>query len=187
MTGLSYRLAMMSLPESWEAMPRHRAGDARSLHLFDVMLRGQLSRALIGDPSVRLLAKSLDTESIHSTARIDATGRFVVEVSPTDRVRSGTESQFLVTNTLTRSGMSGNGFTERRLWARVEVPAEAAGRLGPPEIAVTGDGATIATLRTAVRHEVWGGKRYVNVQVESADAALISRDAKAVFSFPVAK
>ncbi len=187
MPGLSYRLAMSSLPETWQTMPRHRAGDARSLALFDVMLRGQLSRALIGDPTVRLLAKPLDDESVRGTARIDETGRVVVEMTPTERVLAGTEAQFLVVNTLTRSGMSGNGFTERRLWARVEVPRDISGRLGPPEIRAEREGAAVATLRTSVRHEVWGGKRFVCVQVESADGALVARGARAVFAFPVGK
>lgn len=188
---LSYRLAFASLPETWPGMPRQRAGDARSLALFDVMLRGQLSRCLIGDPSAPFLAAPLDTDPVPAEARLDEAGRVVVEVRASPALRSGTEAQFLATNTLTRSGMAGNAFTERRLFARVELPgdvaADAGARLGPPEVTFARAGTAIPHLRTSVRHEVWGGRRFVCVHVESGDTALTGDGATATFTFPVAR
>jgi hypothetical protein len=183
---LDLRLACLSLPENWGGMPRHRAGDHRSLDIFDVMLRGQLARCLVGDPSVRLFAKPAVAPSIRASARTDETGRVVVEVEPTG-ASAGGESVFLFTSTLTRSGLAGNAFTERRLWARVEVPAGLAARLGRPEVAVRRGDAAVPVLRTSVRHEVWGGKRYVCVQLESADASLVAAGTRATFTFPVVR
>jgi len=170
MTTLGLRLACLSLPESWDGMPRQRAGDSRSLSLFDVMLRGQLARCLIGDPSVRLLAKPETEPSIRASVRTDEAGRVVVEVEPTAAATGA--SQFLVVNTLTRGGLAGNAFTERRLWARVEAPPSLAGRLGPPEVTVLSGGEPVPLIRTSVRHEVWGGRRFVCLEVESAAARL---------------
>ena len=182
---LDARLACLSLPEDWPGMPRQRAGDKRDLGLFDVMLRGQLARCLIGDPSVRLLAKPETEPTIRASARTDETGRVVVEIEPTGAA-SG-ESMFLLVNTLTRSGLQGNAFSERRLFARVEVPAAVTGRLGPPEVAVKRGDAAVALLRTSVRHEVWGGRRFVCVQVESAETGLVAAGTKATFTFPIAR
>jgi hypothetical protein len=183
LAGLSQRLAFAALPEAWAGMARHRAGRSRSLDLLDVMLRGQLSRALIGDPSVRLLAEPVEPQAVGSTVTRDGE-RLVVEVhaTPTAFVR---ESQFLFVNTITSRGMGAQGFTERRLFARVEVPSDGPGRLGAPEVTVRRGAADVPVLRTTVRHEVWGGKRFVVLQVEAADAALVSSDTRARFSFPV--
>lgn len=182
---LDARLACLSLPEDWDGMPRQRTGDRRPLELFDVMLRGQLARCLVGDPSVRLFDKPACEPSTRAAARTDEKGRVVVEVEPTGAAVA--ESMFLLTSTLTRGGMSGNAFTERRLWARVELPAAVEGRLGPPEISVQRGGAAVALLRTSVRHEVWGGRRFVCVQVESADTGLASAGTKATFTFPIVR
>ncbi len=183
---LDYRLAFTSLPEEWEGMPRQRAGDTRSLALYDVMLRGQLSRCLVGDPTVRLLDAPLDADPLPATVTYDDAGRVVVEVHAEPSARGG-EAQFLTLNTLTRGGLRGNAFSERRLFARVELPADLAARLGVPEVSVTRGDAEIPRLRTGVRHEVWGGRRYVCVQVESADAALVAPGASARFTFPVGR
>jgi tetratricopeptide (TPR) repeat protein len=182
---LDARLACLSVPEDWSGMPRQRAGDRRSLELFDVMLRGQLARCLVGDPSVRILAKPAAEPSVRASARTDETGRVVVEVEPTAAAVG--ESQFLVVNTLTRGGLAGNAFSERRVFARVEVPAGVAGRLGPPEVSVRRGDAAVPLLRTSVRHEVWGGRRFVCVQVESADAGLAAAGTLATFTFPIAR
>ena len=192
MTTVGLRLACLSVPETWDGMPRQRAGDRRSLALFDVMLRGQLSRCLFGDPSVRLLAAPETESSCRATANVDAQGLVVVDVEPAaaaapSNVVATSASQFLFTSTLTRNGLANNAFTERRLWARVEVPSGVAGRLGPPEVSVRRNGAAVATLRTSVRHEVWGGRRFVCVQVESADAGLVAAGSRATFTFPVGR
>jgi hypothetical protein len=185
MTTLGLRLACLSVPETWDGMPRQRAGGHRSLELFDVMLRGQLARCLVGDPSVRLLDKPATEPAVRASARIDDAGRVVVELQPTGAATG--EAQFLLVNTLTRSGLSGNAFTERRLWARVEVPPSVTGRLGVPEAKVLCEGTAVPVLRTSVRHEVWGGRRFVCLQVESADARLASPAARATFAFPLAR
>ena len=184
--GHSYRLAFASLPETFAGMPEQKAGAARSQSLFDVMLRGQAGRALIGDPAVRILGDPLDPPPLRTSVRRDEAGRVIVEAEPTETSFAG-ENQFLFTNTLTSSGMSGNAFTERRLFARVEVPSDLAGRLGAPEIRVEAGGKAIPLIRTSVRHEVWGGRRFVCVLVESGDGALAQAGTRATFAFPVAK
>jgi hypothetical protein len=150
------------------------------------MLRGQVGRVLLGDPAVRLLAEPMDPPATRTAVRRDDSGRVVVELEPTETALLG-EGQFLFTNTLTSSGMSGNAFTERRLFARVEVPSDLPGRLGAPEVRVEAGGKGVPVLRTCVRHEAWGGRRFVCLQVESADGALSRAGTKATFAFPVTR
>ncbi len=184
--GLSYRLAFTSLPESFKSLPIQKTGKKRSLELYDVMLRGQLGRALIGDPSVRILDEPSGPATTEASAWRDEEGRFIIEVEPTESALRG-EAQFLSTNTLTRTGMSGKGFTERRLWARVELPDGLKGRLLAPEVRVEAGGREIEVKRSCVRHEVWGGRRFVCVQIESADGVLSRPGAKATFTFPTTR
>jgi hypothetical protein len=185
--SLSYRLAFTSLADTWEGMPRQRAGDRRSVDIFDVMLRGQLSRCLVGDPSAPLLAAPLDPPPMPASVRRDDAGRIVVEVRAAAAVRAGTEATCVSINTLTRRAMNGNSFPERRLWARVELPSELVGHLAAPEVAAVRGGAAIPLTRSCFRHEVWGGRRYVCVQAESTDGALVAEDASVTFTFAVAK
>ena len=45
----------------------------------------------------------------------------------------------------------------------------------------------IALTKVQAKHEVWGGRRYVNVQAESADPKLGSRGTVATYLFPGVK
>ncbi|HVG94690.1 MAG TPA: hypothetical protein VND21_09595, partial [Planctomycetota bacterium] len=122
--GLSYALAFTSLPEAWTGFPRYRVGGARSQSLYDVMLRGQTSRILVGDPAARPVRAPTARPATETRAAWDAASR-TLSVSvriPTDVALA--EAQFLFHNTLTGAGMSSAGFTERRLFGRVELPAE---------------------------------------------------------------
>ncbi len=181
--GLSYDLACTSLPETWAGFPRYRVGAGRSQALYDVMLRGLTSRILVGDPAARPFGVPTARPSTETRAALDAaSGTLTVSV----RISSGADladAQFLFTNTLTGAGMSGAGFTERRLFARVELPAEVVAHPGPPEVRVVAGGRPIAPSRATPRHEVWGGRRYACVQVESADPSLATPGAEATFVF----
>jgi hypothetical protein len=118
-----------------------------------------------------------------TTATFDAaSGTLTVTLRVADRP-SLMESQFLFTNTLTTSGMNDTGFTERRLFGRVGLPAEVTSALGVPEVKVIANGKAVATSRAIVRHEVWGGRRVACFQVESADRALAAPGAVATFTF----
>jgi hypothetical protein len=80
--------------------------------------------------------------------------------------------------------MKGNAFPERRLWARVELPDGLEGRLLAPEVRVESGGEALPLIRSCVRHEVWGGRRYVCVHVESKDLSLSRAGTRATFTFP---
>jgi hypothetical protein len=183
--GWSYLQTFASLPETWGGFPRYRVGGARSTSLYDVMLRGLTSRLLVGDPVRRPLAAPTAKPSLETAATWNAgTLRATLRVAPPSGLA---ESQFLFMNVLTTSGMGGTGFTERRLLARIELPAEVTAPPGPPEVEVVASGRALAPARTVVRHEVWGGKRYVVLQVESGDVALSAPGTEAVFTFPASR
>jgi hypothetical protein len=107
----------------------------------------------------------------------------VVEVRATGKFTG--EAQFLFSNTITTKGFGGRGFTEYRLWSRAELPSDLSGRPGKPAVTLEIAGQPVEPLRTLVRHEVWGGKRYVCVQVDSSDVKLMGVGSRATFTFPV--
>ncbi len=184
--GLSYALACTSLPEAWSAFPRYRVGGPRSQSLYDVMLRGQTSRILIGDPAAKLFGRPTAVPSIETHAARDPdSGALSIDVRSRPEANFN-DAQFLFHNTLTRSGMSGAGFTERRLFGRVELPAEVTANPGKPTVEVVYRGQPITPSRVVVRHEVWGGRRHAWVQVESKDARLGNPGAEATFRFAAA-
>lgn len=181
--GLQARLACTSLPES-VGFPRYSVGGARSLLLFDVMLRGATSRVLIGDPTVRMLTRPALPASVAARASYDAATKSWSATIEVPAQMDWNESQFAFINTLTVAGMGEQGFSERRLWARVEVPAEVRDAPAAPAIRVEHAGVAVPTLRTFVRHEVWGGRRYVVLQAESADITLSKRGTTLTADFP---
>ncbi len=181
-TLFSYRLAFTSLPETWDGFPRYRVGGPRSQALYEVMLRGLTSRILVGDPAHRPCAAPTSRAATESEAAVDEAGglRITVRIADDAPMR---EAQFLFLNTLTLGGMEGSGFTERRLFARVPLPESVTEHPGRPEATVLLGGKAIDPSRVVVRHEVWGGRRWACVQIESKDGALATPGATATFRF----
>ena len=176
--GSSYRLAFTSLDETYPGFPRYKARAAKRMGFYDVMLRGLVARILVGDPSFRPLAAPLDAphqKESSSWDREKSACAVSVEVLRADPGFS--------LNTLARKG---DGVSDQRLTARVALPEGLTGRLGEFELSVTGaDGAVIQLTQTCVRHEVWGGRRFVDVQLESADPRLGAAGTKAALTFAV--
>ena len=177
--GLEYRLAFTSLPESFASFPRYVPGRAKRTGFYDVMLRGMVSRILLSDPAFRPLKEPLDPLPTRiGVARDDSTQALTVTVE-VERV-----PPFTFVNVLP---MSGRGAFDWRIYARVELPGDPAMRYGRPAVRAEAGGAEIALTRFHVKHEIWGGKRFVNVQLESEDARLAKPGTKATFVLPVAR
>ncbi len=177
--GLEYRLAYTSLPETFGRFPRYVPGRPKRTGFFDVMLRGMVSRLLISDPSYRPLREPLDPPATRaSAARDDATGAVTVTLE-VERF-----SPFTFVNTLP---LSGRGAFDWRVGARVELPGDPKARYGRPSARAESQGAEIALTRHHLKHEVWGGKRFVSVQAESEDGRLAKPGTKATFVLPAAR
>jgi tetratricopeptide (TPR) repeat protein len=174
-TGWTYRSIFMSLPDDYAAFPRYQAGQPRNISFFHVMMRGWASRILISDPSYRPLKRPLTTPTTGTTVK--ASGKQVVVTVRVTRFASG---PFI--NVLPR--VAGTPFREKRLYARVALPEGFKGRLGRPKIELSGKAAGAKLSRKHFRHEVWGGRRYVNVQLESLSGKLVTTGATATLTFP---
>jgi len=174
--GHTYRSVFTSLKEDYGDFPRYRAGQPRRTYFFDVMLRGWTSRILISDPMYRPLKRPLTGPTARASARRSGDA-IVVEVESV-RFVSG---PFI--NILPR--LAGTPFREKRLYARVALPEGFTGRLGRPKVALSGKAAGVDLSRRLVRHEVWGGRRYVTVQAESASGKLVTAGAKTTWTFPI--
>ena len=122
----------------------------------------------------RPLTEPLDDPTTRAGATIDGD-----QVKVTIEVLRFAPGPF--TNILTRK--PGPPWRERRLYARVALPEGLEGMLGRPEVRVTG----ARTDRTKVRHEIWGGRRFVNVLLESEDKKLTSPGTTAELTFPIAR
>jgi len=171
--GLEYRLAFTSLPETFGRFPRFVPGRAKRTGFYDVMLRGMVSRILLSDPSYRPLKEPLDQALTRTTVAHDETTGVVTLTVEVERF-----APFTYINVLP---MSGKGAFDWRLHARVELPGALDARYGRPEVRAELDGKEIALTRHQLKHEVWGGKRFVNVQAESEDGRLARAGAKATF------
>jgi hypothetical protein len=181
--GLEYRLAFTSLPETFASFPRHVPGRAKRTSFYDVMLRGMVSRILLGDPGFRPLKEPSETSPIRASVALDqATGAVTVTLDM-ERVARPTVP-FSLINVLP---MSGKGAFDWRLYARVELPGDPAVRYGLPAVRAELQGAEIPLTRHHLKHEVWGGRRFVNVQAESEDGRLAKAGARATFVLPVAR
>jgi hypothetical protein len=174
--GLEYRLAFTSLSESFASFPRYVPGRAKRMGFYDVMLRGMVSRILIGDPAYRPLDAPLDPEPTRTTVVRDETSGTV-----TITVEIVRPTFFTFTNMLP---MSGKGAFDRRLHARVELPGTVGARYGRSSVKVESAEGEIALTRHHVKHEIWGGRRFVNVQAESEDGRLARPGTKATFVLP---
>ncbi len=173
--GFQYRLAFTSLPEDFK-FPRYQPGVRKAMSFYDVMMRGMISRILLGDPMLRPLREPLDPPSSELEVAHDPKAK---TVTATVRVNRWSMGHFL--NYLPKPP---SDRFDRRLYQRIPVPAEATGRLGDPRIEVLHEGKAVSLTRHHVKHEVWGGARYVNVQLESEDGAMVSPGAVATIRFP---
>ena len=172
--GFTYRSIFMSLADDYAGFPRYQAGQPRNVSFFSVMLRGWTSRILISDPAYRPLQSPLAAPTTKSSAKVSAK-----QVTVTVEVKRFVSGPFI--NILPRR--AGTPFMERRLYARVAMPESFKGRLGRPQIVLSGKATGAKLSRRRIRHEVWGGRRYVCVQLESASGKLVTPGAVATLSF----
>lgn len=172
--GIEYRLAYTFLPDGHRSFPRFVPGQGKSMRLEDVMLRGMVSRLLLGDPSLRPLAAPVRARSTESRVEQEK-DTLVVRV----RVARPSGGRFI--NCLPRSG---NMPFDWKVLERVPLPEGFDATLGHPAVSVIRGDKEIETTRYHVRHEVWGGRRFVNFQVESLSGAIASPGTEIVLRFP---
>jgi len=149
--GYQYRLAFTSVYADFTKFPRQNPGQRKKMSFYNVMLRGMVSRLLLSDPSYRPLPKPLDPPRHRVTVAEDAE-RLTVTVA-LDQLAQGQHINYLP--------WKSDKF-DMRLYHRVEVP-DGVRLAGKPEVSA----GTIELTRHHVRHEVWGGKRYLNLQIET--------------------
>ncbi|MCI0339692.1 MAG: hypothetical protein L0216_00840 [Planctomycetales bacterium] len=176
--GFQYRLAFTSLPAGFQ-FPRYQPGVRKAMSFYDVIMRGMISRILISDPMLCPLREPLDPPSSELEVTHDPRAR---TVTATVRVNRWSMGHFL--NYLPKPP---SDRFDRRLYQRIPIPAEATGKLGEPKIEVRHEGKAVTLTQHHVRHEVWGGARYANVQLESEDAAMVSPGAVATITFPAGR
>lgn len=169
--GYQYRLTFTSLREAFETFPRYTPGERKNKTFYHVMLRGQTSRILISDPSYRPLAKPLTKPSQRWSVHTKDDGTLEVKVEVLRR----TNGPFV--NTLPTT--AGTPFKEVRLYARVPLPRGYEGSVGFPAV----DSGGIDLTKVQAKHEVWGGRRYVNLQAESRDGKLASAGTVVTYTF----
>jgi len=150
-----YRLAFTSVYADFTKFPRFTPGYRKKMSFYNVMLRGMVSRMLLSDPGYRPLARPLDKPVNVATVERNA-GGLVVTVT-LKRWSAGQHVNYLP--------QSKKGIFDARIYLRVPLdgdpPATEAtvvARNGPELVELT---------RHHVRHEVWGGKRYLNLQAEA--------------------
>ena len=132
------------------------------------MLRGMVSRLLLSDPSYRPLPRPLDPPRHRVTVAADAE-RLTVTVA-LDQLAQSQHINYLP--------WKSDKF-DMRLYHRVEVP-DGVRLAGNPEVSA----GTTELTRHHVRHEVWGGKRYLNLQIE-APWRNFKPDTRATYIFPL--
>jgi len=173
--GEQYRLAFTSLPAAFAGFARYVPGRRKNMSYYWVMMRGAVSRILLSDPSYRPLRKPLTkpAASVEVERLDDALGVTV-------RVLRVSKGHFL--NYFPRKG---NGRFDHRVTRRVALP-EAVGK--PPQAAApvcTHADKPIQLTRFQMRHEVWGGRRFINLQAESKSGALASKGALVRWTLPL--
>ena len=149
------------------------------MSFYNVMLRGQVSRILLSDPAYKPLAEPLTPPSTKSTAAHDSKAGVCVVTVELLRHESGPFINYLPKPPKDRF--------DNRLYARVAIPETVSGRLESLNVTVTSGQTPVELIRSHVKHEVWGGRRFVNVQVESASGRLVTPGARAVFEFAVTR
>jgi len=154
--GYQYRLAFVSVYADFTKFPRYRPGYKKRMSHYDVMLRGMVSRLLLSDPSFRPLDKPIDNP-VHTIQVAREGDRLQVDVT-VERYAQGLHVNYLC--------QSKRGVFDHRCYVRVELPADLTGSFGESTVAIRNGETPAAVTRHHVRPEVWGGKRYLNLQVE---------------------
>jgi len=173
--GYQYRLAFTSVYADFTKFPRHNPGQRKKMSFYNVMLRGMVSRLLLSDPAYRPLRKPLDAPYHRVDVKTDE-ARLTVTIV-VDRYAQGQHLNYLP--------KSGRGVFDMRIYNRVAVPAGVR-LLAEPEVTVRNGFGIVVLTRHHVRHEVWGGKRYLNLQVE-APSGSFKRGTRATYVFPLEK
>lgn len=172
-----YRLAFTSLPADYAGFPRYVPGARKRMGFYDVMLRGMISRILIGDPAFRPLGEPLQKPAHEVELKTDADARTL-----TVRIRATRATQGVQLNYLPKSG---KGNFDQRMTERVRLPDDVDDRPGDPVVTATRNGKPIELTRFHVRNEVWGGARWLNLQAESEDGNLGAVGCEVTFEFPL--
>jgi hypothetical protein len=177
--GRQYRLVFTGVPDGFEGFPKYVPGAKKGMSFLDVMQRGALSRLLISDPSHRPLAEPLDEPSSVVQTRLDETARTWTVTATAKRWSQGAFLNYLPKPPSDRF--------DRRMYQRVAVPAAVTARPGAPTVRAEREGREIAITRSHLKHEVWGGVRWVDVQIESSDGALGNPGSTVTWTFPLGK
>lgn len=162
--GYQYRLAFTSVYADFTKFPRYVPGNRKRTSFYDVMLRGMVSRLLLSDPSYRPLTKPLEEPAHTSSLVYDAEAKTVVVEVVCNRY-----SQGLHLNTLPASR---RGVFDRRIYVRVPLPDDVPTKFGETVVDATRGPELIDVTRHHVRHEVWGGQRYLNLQTEMPQGSI---------------
>ncbi len=175
--GHQYRLATTSFYADFTRFPRHVNRHKKRMSFYDVMLRGAVSRVLFGDPSLKPITSPLDkpTQTVSLEQDTSAsTSRSTIKIRVDRRAQSAHQ------NYLPKSG---KGVFDARITARVALPEDWSKPL-PVDAAVTlvTNGKSVEITRHQIRHEVWGGRRFVNLQIESPPGS-VKKGSVATFVF----
>lgn len=172
--GHQYRLAFTSVPPDFR-FPRYVAGAQKDTSFYAVMLRGMVSRLLLGDPALVPFAKPLAEPAVDEALTFDAKTKTLTVVGTVRRWVQGRLQNCL---------SSKPGFFDQRVTLRIPLPEDLTGTLGPATVTAVHEGAPIELTRHHVRHEAWGGRRWLNLQVES-EAALGQPGTTVTWTFAV--
>lgn len=156
--GYQYRLAFTSVYADFTKFPRYVPGNGKRMSFYDVMLRGMVSRLLLSDPSFRPLKEPLDEPAHSATVVYDPEAKTVVVDVEVDRYSRGLHLNYLP--------KSRQGVFDRRIYVRVPLPDDVPVKFGETRVEAKTGPEVIDLTRHHVRHEVWGGKRYLNLQAE---------------------
>jgi len=156
--GYQYRLAFTSVYADFTKFPRYVPGHGKRMGFYDVMLRGMVSRILLSDPSYRPLKEPLDEPAHEAALTFDPEAKTVVVDVEVKRYSQGLHLNYLP--------KSGRGVFDRRVYVRVELPDDVPTKFGDLQVEARKGAEPIELTRSQIRHEVWGGKRYLNLQAE---------------------
>jgi hypothetical protein len=174
--GHQYRLVCTSLPATYPGFPRYKVGAAKRTSYYDVMLRGAVARILVGDPSSQPLKAPLSQPTATASLALAPDGKTCTATVEVLRYEPGDFVNYLPER--------GDTF-DTRVTSRIALPAGFSSRLESPEVTAELFGTAVPVGRSIVRHEVWGGQRYVTVQAEGRDARLAQAGAKLTFRWVV--
>jgi hypothetical protein len=174
--GYQYRLAFTSVYADFTKFPRYVPGHGKRMGFYDVMLRGMVSRLLLSDPSFRPLHEPLDEPAHVATVAYDAQAKRVVVDVAVDRYSQGLHLNYLPA--------SKRGVFDRRVYVRVPLPDDVPTKFEETVVEARTGPEIVEITRHHVRHEVWGGTRYLNLQVEVPQKS-IGRGTTIRYTLPV--